>query len=212
MNQVVVWIPKPVRHLKVAPEKHVVNLKTSKLPMKKLIFMMVCFAVMQVQAQVTRATLVASGLTCSMCSNSINKSLKTVEYIEKVTANISKSSFDIVFKTGAAVNFDELKKKVEDAGFFVARLSVTLSFDHQPVQNDQHVRVTGILFHFVNVKPQELNGEKEVQILDKGFVPARQFKKNQAYSSLECFKTGITASCCQKAGEPAGKRIYHITI
>ena len=67
--------------------------------MKKLIFMMVCFAVMQVQAQVTRATLVASGLTCSMCSNSINKSLKTVEYIEKVTANISKSSFDIVFKT-----------------------------------------------------------------------------------------------------------------
>jgi copper chaperone CopZ len=180
--------------------------------MKKIIFMVVCFVSMQVQAQVTRATLVASGLTCSMCSNSINKSLKTVDYIDKVTANIRNSSFDIVFKPGAAVNFDELKKKVEDAGFFVARLSVTLAFDHLAVQNDEHVRVNGMWLHFVNVKPQELNGEKEVQILDKGFVSAKQFKKNQALSSMECFKTGVTASCCQKAGVPAGTRIYHITI
>ena len=180
--------------------------------MKKIFFMMVCFAIVQVQAQVSRATLVASGLTCSMCSNSINKSLKTVDYIDKVTANIRNSSFDIVFKPGAAVNFDELKKKVEDAGFFVAKLTVTLSFNHQPVLNDKHVRVSGILFHFVNVKDQELDGEKEVQILDKGFISAKQFKKNQAFSSMECYKTGVTGSCCQKAGEPAGNRIYHITI
>jgi copper chaperone CopZ len=180
--------------------------------MKKIFFMMVCIVTMHAQAQVSRATLVASGLTCSMCSNSINKSLKTVDYIEKVTANIRNSSFDIVFKPGAAVNFDELKKKVEDAGFFVARLSVTLSFDHLAIQNDEHVRVGGMWFHFVNVKPQELNGEKEVQILDKGFVPAKQFKKNQAFSSMECFKTGVTATCCQKAGVPAATRIYHITI
>jgi copper chaperone CopZ len=180
--------------------------------MKKLFFMMVCMVSMYAQAQVSRATLVASGLTCSMCSNSINKSLKTVGYVDKVTANIRNSSFDIVFKPGTEVNFDELKKKVEDAGFFVARLSVTFSFDHLAIQHDEHVRVNGIWLHFVNIKSQELNGEKEVQILDKGFVSAKQFKKNQAFSSMECFKTGVTASCCQKAGVPPGTRIYHITI
>lgn len=39
-------------------------------------------------AQISKVTLQASGLTCSMCSNSINKSLRSVDYVEKVMANI----------------------------------------------------------------------------------------------------------------------------
>jgi len=38
MNQVVVWIPKLVRHLKVAPENHVVNLKNLKTTNEKINF------------------------------------------------------------------------------------------------------------------------------------------------------------------------------
>ena len=79
-------------------------------------------------AQVTSLSLQASGLTCSMCSNAINKSLQSLSFVEQVTANISNSTFDILLKPGSQVDFDQLKKKVQDAGFFVANLSAKFDF------------------------------------------------------------------------------------
>ena len=77
-------------------------------------------------AQVKTVTIQASGLTCSMCSNSIFKALKTLDFVEKVDPNIKTSSFDISFKPGADIDFDKLKAKVEGAGFFVANLTLLI--------------------------------------------------------------------------------------
>jgi copper chaperone CopZ len=163
-------------------------------------------------AQVTKVTLQASGLTCSMCSNSINKALQSLPSVEKVMANIRTSSFDITFKPGAAVSFDELKNKVEDAGFFVAKLTATIQFNNQAIQNDEHIQSNGMTLHFLNVKDQTLNGTKTIQVLDKGYVSAKEFKKNELYTKMDCYKTGVAGTCCRKGGMAAGARIYHVTI
>lgn len=85
---------------------------------------------MATQAQVTKVYLQASGLTCSMCSNSINKALKTLDFIDKVDADIKNYTFEISFKANSIVDFDKIKKKVEDAGFsvsdFVAILFISI--------------------------------------------------------------------------------------
>jgi copper chaperone CopZ len=81
-------------------------------------------------AQVSKVTIQASGLTCSMCSNSINKSLKTIDFVENIVPNIKTSSFEITFKNGSNVDFDRLKKKVEDAGFTVASFVATVHFNN----------------------------------------------------------------------------------
>ncbi len=166
-----------------------------------------------VNGQVKKVTIQASGLTCSMCSNSINKSLKTIPYIDKVVANIKTSSFDITFKPNAVVNFDQLKKKVEDAGFFVAKFTAVVNFEKQKVENDDHVIVQNATYHFLNVKEQEVAGDKTIQLLDKGYVSAKDFKKNAVYTKMECYKTGVAGSCCKnmKSISPAS-RIFHITL
>ena len=64
-------------------------------------------------AQIKKVSLQASGLTCSMCSNSIFKALKTLDFVDNVEANIKTSTFAITFKQGAKVDMDKLKKKVE---------------------------------------------------------------------------------------------------
>lgn len=161
---------------------------------------------------IKKATLQASGLTCSMCSNAINKALKTIDYIESVRANISTSSFDINFKEGAKVNFDELKKKVEDAGFSVANLIATVNFDNASINNDEHINVDGMVFHFLHVKNQVLSGTKTIRILDKGYLTSREYKKNEKFTKMECYKTGTAGSCCSKNGLTANTRIYHVTI
>jgi copper chaperone CopZ len=170
--------------------------------MKKLFLMMVVLFSVAVQAQVKSVTIQASGLTCSMCSNSIFKALKTLDFVENVDANIKTSSFDISFKPTSAIDFDKLKAKVEGAGFFVANFTVTYSFDNLAVSNDKHINVGNSVFHFLNVKDGVLSGEKKLRLLDKGFVSAKEFKKNSSLTKMACYKTG----------EENKKRIFHVTI
>jgi copper chaperone CopZ len=153
-------------------------------------------------AQVKGVTIQASGLTCSMCSNSIFKALKTLDFVEKVDANIKTSSFEIAFKPNAAVDFDKLKAKVEDAGFFVANFTVTYNFDNLAISNDKHINVGNNVFHFLNVKDEVLSGDKKLRLLDKGFVSAKEYKKNSNLTKMACYKTG----------EANQKRIFHVTI
>lgn len=180
--------------------------------MKKIFIIAAILFSVSVQAQVTKVSLQASGLTCSMCSNSINKSLKSLDYVEKVMANIKSSTFDITFKPGATVNFDQLKKKVEDAGFFVANLTATVQFSNLVIEKDEHYNVAGMNIHFLNAKGQVLNGEQAIQVVDKGYVSAKAFKKNQLYTQMECYKTGVAGHCCKKPGLTEGSRIFHVTI
>lgn len=87
--------------------------------MKKIVMLvMISLAVFSSQAQFTKANLQATGLTCAMCSNAINKALMEVPFVESVKSDIKNSAFNIVFKQGQEVKIDELRKAVEDAGFF----------------------------------------------------------------------------------------------
>lgn len=128
------------------------------------------------KAQVTKVSLQASGLTCSMCSNSINKALNTLDFVDKVEADLKTYTFEISFKTNSNVDFDKIKMKVEKAGFSVSSFVATIHFDKVPVKNTQPVTVGSKTFLFVNGKDQLLNGLKQVKVLDRGFVPSKEYK------------------------------------
>jgi copper chaperone CopZ len=181
--------------------------------MKKiLIIFLAVFLAYGANAQFTRATLQATGLTCAMCSNAINKALLKIPFVESVKPDIKNSSFNIVFRAGMETDIDALKAAVEDAGFSVGSLKLTGTFDGLSIDNDKHVKFGQLNFHFLNVKGQILNGEATVTVLDKDFVTAKQFKKLCAMSGMKCVETGKSAACCAESGVPAGSRIYHVTI
>jgi copper chaperone CopZ len=169
---------------------------------KKIIIIAMLVVSITAKAQVTKVSLQASGLTCSMCSNAINKALKSLDFVDKVDANIKNSTFNIWFKPNTIVDFDKLKNKVEGAGFFVANFSATLQFDNVAVLNDSPINVGASTFHFLNVKEQILTGEKTIRLLDKGFLSAKEYKKNGSLTKMGCYKTG----------EANGKRVFHVTI
>lgn len=162
-------------------------------------------------AQIKSATLVASGLTCSMCSKAIFKALEAVPTVKTVDVDIEKSSYILTFKEGVEVKPDELKEAVENAGFFVASLQVTATFPKTEVANDAHIDLGGLTIHFVDVKQQTLNGDKMLTLIDKGYVPAKTHKKYGKKTTMKCYETGFMASCCPSFKGTA-KRIYHVTI
>jgi copper chaperone CopZ len=143
----------------------------------KTIFLFVAIALAMVaKAQVSKVSLQASGLTCSMCSNSINKALKTFDFVDKVNADIKTYTFEILFKPNSNVDFDKIKEKVEKAGFSVSSFVATMLFNNVQVKNNQQVTIGDKKFVFINVKDQSVNGSKDIKVLDKGFVSPKEYK------------------------------------
>lgn len=162
------------------------------------------------QAQFKSARLQAAGLTCAMCTKAINEALNDLAFIKEIDVDIKNSEFIIDFKEGADIDPDALKKAVEDAGFSVAKLKLTGNFNNVKLEKDTHVNIQGKTFHFLNANNQTLNGENTITVVDKYFVPAKDFKKYAAATTMHCVQTGKAESCCPK--EAMNTRIYHVTI
>jgi copper chaperone CopZ len=160
--------------------------------MKKIFLLIAIAFSVTINAQVTQVSLQASGLTCSMCSNSINKALMTLDFVLKVDADIKTYTFEIFFKPNRNVDFDLIKKKVEDAGFSVSGFVATIHFNNIPILNNQTATIEDKTFLFANTKDQSLNGVKKVKILDKGFVTPKEYKRNAfPQSSLRTYHSTL---------------------
>jgi copper chaperone CopZ len=179
--------------------------------MKKLLVIIASLIAFNANAGFKEATLQASGLTCAMCSNAINKALQKLPFVQSVKSNIKESSFVIQFKP-SGVDFDAIRKAVEGAGFSVANLKVKADFEGIQVANDAHVTMNGRNLHFLDVKSQKLQGEQTFQLVDKNFVTDKVYKKYSAATKMECVKTGVMANCCAKDNKLGDNRIYHVTI
>ncbi len=163
-------------------------------------------------SQITQASLQASGLTCAMCAKSVYKNLESLPFVESIDTDLEKSAFLIRFKQGVPADADQIRQKVEDAGFSVAGLTLTAKFSGQDIQPDQHLRIGEQVFHFVSVKPQKLEGERTLTMVEKKFLSPKDYKKYASASTMECFRTGVAGACCNADGIEASTRIYHVTM
>ena len=128
-------------------------------------------------AQISKAEIVATGLTCSMCSNAINKQLKSMPEVLSVDSDINTSTFTIVLKKDNKLNPKIFKDKVEKAGFFIGSILVTM--DGDMLKNSDFV--------VVGDKKSD-NQNVQVQILDKGYVTEKAFKNfSKKYKDIASF-------------------------
>ena len=73
------------------------------------------------------ASLKVTGLTCSMCSFSVQKGLEKVQSIKSVEPNLEETTFEITFKDDIFIDFNLIENAVLDAGFFVDKESVEVN-------------------------------------------------------------------------------------
>ena len=179
--------------------------------MKKLLsIFLLSIVYMAANAQVQEGSVQASGLTCAMCSNAVNKALEALPFVESVETDLNASAFAMKFKKDAEVSFDAIKNAVEDAGFSVAGLKIKASFQPVQIEKDAHIQLGKLNLHFLDVPKQELKGAQWVNVVDKNFVTAKEYKKFSKSTAMACYETGVMESCC-KNGE-AKQRIYHVTL
>lgn len=171
------------------------------------IFLSILFTGVNTSAQqISKAALQVNGLTCSMCSKATETSLKSLDFIESITADLNANVFLISFKAGRQVDLDQLRDKVQDAGFSVGDLTATINFEQTVVDENGFAASNGTAFQFVNAKNQTLNGPVTAHVVDKDFIPSSAFKKNVALFNSPAYLTG--------KGTFKGRetRIFHLSI
>ncbi len=128
-------------------------------------------------AQIAKAELIATGLTCSMCSNAINKQFKSMPEVERVETDLNTNTFTIFLKKENTLTPKNLKDKVEKAGFFVGSLVLTMPFNDIKAADNVKVDANNASYIFIDTKPHTLTGNTKVKVLDKGYVTQKEYKK-----------------------------------
>jgi copper chaperone CopZ len=124
--------------------------------------------------QIIKAEIRATGLTCSMCSNAINKQLKVMPEVTAVETDLNTNTFTVTLQDNNELTPKIFKEKVEKAGFSIGLLQLTASSS------------TSIKSEYIAVnKKQNDTKEEKFQVLDKGYVTEREFKKlSKSYKDL----------------------------
>ncbi len=128
-------------------------------------------------AQIVKAEIRATGLTCSMCSNAINKQLKSMEEVVAVETDLNTNTFTVTLKEGNDLSPRVFKEKVEKAGFFIGSLLLTAKPE----------TITKSSYILVNDKKSNAL-EIQFQVMDKGYVTEKEFKKlSKSYKNVETY-------------------------
>ncbi|WP_298117430.1 heavy metal-associated domain-containing protein [Flavobacterium sp.] len=151
--------------------------------MKKVYIMIASIVLMfsiKSNAQISKAEIRATGLTCSMCSNAINKQLKTLPEVLNIETDLNTNTFTVTLKEGNTINPKVFKEKVEKAGFFIGSLILTVN--PEIIVKEPYVIVN---------KKEEKQSQVQIQVLDKGYVTEKEFKKlSKSYKDIVTYANG----------------------
>ena len=134
---------------------------------------------MKSNAQIVKAEIRATGLTCSMCSNAINKQLKALPEVINVETDLNTNTFTITLKEGNELSPKIFKEKVEKAGFFIGSLIITAK--SETVSKSPYILV---------IDKKNDATEVQFQVVDKGYVTDKEFKKlSKSYKDIATYVT-----------------------
>ena len=138
-------------------------------------FLFVCYLLLITsgQAQLKKVDLVATGLTCSMCSNAIYKQLESIDGVDKIEIDLNKNLFTIILKPNHKLTPKDFKEKVEKAGFFIGSMVLYISYSNLTLEDGKQEGE----FIFIEVESQIITGENKFKVVDKGYVTVKEFKK-----------------------------------
>ncbi|MBG6188119.1 MAG: heavy metal-associated domain-containing protein [Flavobacterium sp.] len=141
-------------------------------------------------SQITKAEIMATGLTCSMCSNAINKQLKSLTQVDSIGTDLNTNTFTVYFKKNNTLQPKVLKNAVEKAGFFVGSMVLTAKFDTPKIEDNATVKIDDVTYTFIDTKNAVADTEAKFRVLDKGFVTQKEYKKLiKSYSKYPGYAT-----------------------
>lgn len=174
---------------------------------KSFLFLIALFSSAASYAQqISNAEVQVTGLTCSMCAKATETALKSLDFVGSIKPDLNNNLFSISFKDDKKVNLDQIRKKVQEAGFSVGQLTATFNFKNVKVDQSGRATVDGNTYQFINSGQKVLNGPVKAAVVDKDFISNSSYKKNLAKLKFSSYANGTALVDGRKT------RVYHLSI
>ena len=137
-------------------------------------FLIVCIGFLlsiTVNAQIKSAEIVASGLTCSMCSKAIFKSLEKLSFVDTVKVNIETSTYILSLSNSKEAKIEDIKEAVYGAGFAIAKMGLSLQLNEKVATNGAVFNNANYQFKWKLTKDRNIAPIQKVWILNKDVTP-----------------------------------------
>lgn len=128
------------------------------------------------QAQFISAKLDLAGLKCSLCSNSVEKSIRQLDFVKDMKVDLNDNTSEVVFKPGKKVNINALAQKVYDAGFSVIHLSAVFDFNNQILDNETSFTFADDQYVLVKGEKKALNSKVKLTFVGENFLSRKEYK------------------------------------
>ena len=135
------------------------------------------------QGQFKSVEMGIDGLTCSMCSRSVEMSLVKLDFIDRVEMDLNSNRSEVFFHEGMYVSIDKVAQAVIDAGFSVAYLNALFDFKEQPIDTHTCWNYAYETYHFLEVSQPQLKGETVLKFIGTNFLSRTELKKWEAQLS-----------------------------
>ena len=135
------------------------------------------------QGQFKSVEMGIDGLTCSMCSRSVEMSLVKLDFIDRIEMDLNSNRSEIFFREGMYVSIDKVAQAVIDAGFSVAYLNALFDFKEQPIDTHTCWNYAYETYHFLEVSQPQLKGETVLKFIGTNFLSRNELKKWKAQLS-----------------------------
>jgi copper chaperone CopZ len=153
-----------------------------------------------VNAQIKSCTVGIDGLTCSMCSNSVEKLIRKLGFIRDVQMDLNKTEAILYFLPGSNIDFYAIAAKVRDAGFSVRYVSAVVEFTNVAAENHKIYNLGTSRLAFIETGNQNLDGEKNIIFIDKDLINKDEFTKWRRFIAEDKKINGLD------------KNTYHILV
>lgn len=145
---------------------------------KRFIALVMLLGITSSYAQISKAEIIATGLTCSMCSNAINKQLKAMPEVEKVMIDLNNNTFVVNLKNNSLVTPQILKSNIEKTGFFVGSMILTMDANNVAPKDNSSFKDASGTYVFVGSDEKSGNEKLRLKVLNSGFVTKKEYKKS----------------------------------
>ena len=115
-----------------------------------------------------------NGLTCSLCTRSVDRSINRLEFVDSVTMSLENTEGRIYVKNVEAINLKRITKAITDAGFSVRFVRLQFDFRDTRIDKEGFFSFKGQRYRWLQLKSNSLQNDVALTLIDEGFLPKKE--------------------------------------
>lgn len=118
-----------------------------------------------------------NGLTCSMCSRTVEKSLLQLPFIDRVEMNLATTEARVLVKENFVISIKEIARSVKDAGFSVRSVRMEIDLKDVQISEDGVFYTHGLQFKWLGKITLTTSGPVFLLLIDQLYLPPKERAK-----------------------------------